>query len=303
MHQTIAETSKRVCSQSRIIENGLVTSRSVSKSKVEIVVAATSNNKSKKCGRGGGMVKSKEDSCGTTTESVMASKTCPICKTFSSASNTTLNAHIDQCLSVDSSVPPVSIKPNKPRVKPVDSAVPPVSSKPSKPRVTSVDSAVPPVSSKPSKPRVTSADSAVLPASSKPRVKPQVKVKTLVDIYATAKECTLEDLDRRNGTQWASVLSWTNRVAADKCEVSKKRKASPVGVGPVYIDAKGQKLRILTEFSQKKILSREQHEDGSSEKKSSSQGSKENKKRGRRKKHGKCIKVTSHKANASEVMP
>ena len=284
MHQTIAETSKRVCSQSRIIENGLVTSRSVSKSKVEIVVAATSNNKSKKCGRGGGMVKSKEDSCGTTTESVMASKTCPICKTFSSASNTTLNAHIDQCLSVDSSVPPVSIKPNKPRVKPVDSAVPPVSSKPSKPRV-------------------TSADSAVLPASSKPRVKPQVKVKTLVDIYATAKECTLEDLDRRNGTQWASVLSWTNRVAADKCEVSKKRKASPVGVGPVYIDAKGQKLRILTEFSQKKILSREQHEDGSSEKKSSSQGSKENKKRGRRKKHGKCIKVTSHKANASEVMP
>lgn len=230
------------------------------------------------------MVKSKEDSCGTTTESVMASKTCPICKTFSSASNTTLNAHIDQCLSVDSSVPPVSIKPNKPRVKPVDSAVPPVSSKPNKPRVTSVDSAV-------------------LPASSKPRVKPQVKVKTLVDIYATAKECTLEDLDRRNGTQWASVLSCTNRVAADKCEVSKKRKASPVGVGPVYIDAKGQKLRILTEFSQKKILSREQHEDGSSEKKSSSQGSKENKKRGRRKKHGKCIKVTSHKANASEVMP
>ncbi|KAH0896618.1 hypothetical protein HID58_046186 [Brassica napus] len=281
VHQTIAETSKRVCSQSRIIENGLVTSRSVSKSKAEIVVAATSNNKSKKCGRGGGMVKSKEDSCGTTTESVMASKTCPICKTFSSASNTTLNAHIDQCLSVDSSVPPVSIKPNKPRVKPVDSAVPPVSSKPNKPRVTSVDSAV-------------------LPASSKPRVKPQVKVKTLVDIYATAKECTLEDLDRRNGTQWASVLSCTNRVAADKCEVSKKRKASPVGVGPVYIDAKGQKLRILTEFSQKKILSREQHEDGSSEKKSSSQGSKENKKRGRRKKHGKCIKVTSHKANASE---
>ncbi|KAG5409188.1 hypothetical protein IGI04_005507 [Brassica rapa subsp. trilocularis] len=283
VHQTIAEASKRVCNQSRIIENGLGTSRSVSKSKVEIVVAATSNNKSKKCGRGGGMVKSKEDSCGTASESTVASKTCPICKTFSSASNTTLNAHIDQCLSVDSSVPPVSSKPNKPRVKPVDSAVPPVSSKPSKPRVSSVGSAVPPV-------------------SSKPRVKLQVKVKTLVDIYTTAKRCTLEDLDKRNGTQWASVLSCTNRVAADKCEVSKKRKGSPVGVGPVYIDAKGQKLRILTEFSEKKTTTtlREQQEDGSSEKKSSSQGSKENKKRGRRKKHGKCIKLTSHKANTAE---
>ncbi|XP_009126956.1 uncharacterized protein LOC103851840 isoform X1 [Brassica rapa] len=291
LHQTIAEASKRVCNQSRIIEYGLFTS--TSKSKVEIVVAAKSNNKSKKCGQGGGggMVKTKGDSSGvlmkTASESVMASKTCPICKTFSSASNTTLNAHIDQCLSMDSSVPPVSSKPNKPRVKSVDSAVPPVSSKPRKPRVNqcmSVDSVAPLVSSKPNK----------------PRVEPQVKVKTLVDIYTTAKRCTLEDLDRRNGTQWASVLSCTNRVAADKSEVSKKRKASPVGVGPVYIDAKGQKLRILTEFSQKKTLSREQQEDGSSEKKSSSQGSKENKKRGRRKKHGKCIKLTSHKANTAE---
>ncbi|CDY65749.1 BnaAnng21020D [Brassica napus] len=219
LHQTIAEASKRVCNQSRIIEYGLFTS--TSKSKVEIVVAAKSNNKSKKCGQGGGggMVKTKGDSSG--------------------------------CLSMDSSVPPVSSKPNKPRVKSVDSAV---------------------------------------------------KVKTLVDIYTTAKRCTLEDLDKRNGTQWASVLSCTNRVAADKCEVSKKRKGSPVGVGPVYIDAKGQKLRILTEFSEKKTTTtlREQQEDGSSEKKSSSQGSKENKKRGRRKKHGKCIKLTSHKANTAE---
>ncbi|ESQ42813.1 hypothetical protein EUTSA_v10012573mg [Eutrema salsugineum] len=260
LNQTIAETRKGgVCSQSMIIENGSFTSTSVSKSKVDIVVAATSNNNknnhSKKCGRG--MVKSKEDSCGglvTTSETSMASKTCPICKTFSSASNTTLNAHIDQCLSVDSALPPVISKPNKRRVK------------------------------------------------------PRMKVKTMVDIYAAAKGCTLEDLDKRNGTKWASILSYTNRVVADKSEVSKKRKASPVGVGPVYIDAKGQKLRILTEFSEKKTSTtplREQHEDCSSEKKSLSQGSKENskssKKRRRGKKHHKYLKLTNHKANASEI--
>ncbi|KAG9143918.1 hypothetical protein Leryth_016126 [Lithospermum erythrorhizon] len=32
----------------------------------------------------------------------MASKVCPVCKTFTSSSNTTLNAHIDQCLSGES---------------------------------------------------------------------------------------------------------------------------------------------------------------------------------------------------------
>ncbi|CAH2069773.1 unnamed protein product [Thlaspi arvense] len=265
LDQTIAETGKAVCTQSRIIDNGSYKSASVSKSKVEIVVAATSNNKnnshSRKCARG--MMKSKEDSSGglvAASESTMASKTCPICRTFSSASNTTLNAHIDQCLSVDSALPPV-------------------------------------VSSKPSK----------------PRVKPRMKVKTMVDIYASAKGCTLEDLDKRNGTKWASILSYTNRVVADKSEVSKKRKVSPVGVGPVYIDAKGQKLRILTEFSEKKAsstttTSREQHEDGGSfEKKSVSQGSRENskssRKRRRGKKHHKFLKLTNHKANASEKIP
>lgn len=309
-HQTIAETSKGVCS---LIKNGVFTSTSVSKSKVEIVVA---NNKSnKKCGRG--MVKSKEDGSGVLVTTASESKTCPICKAFSSASNTTLNAHIDQCLSVDSAVPLVSSKPNKPKVTSVDSAAPPVSNKPNKARVTSVDSAVQPVSSKPSKPRVNqcvSVDSAVPLVSSKPsklRGKPQMKIKTLVDIYA--KRCTLEDLDKRNGTQWASVLSCTNRVAADKSDVSKKRKASPVGVGPVYIDAKGQKLRILTEFSEKMTSTststplRDEQENGSSEKKSLSQGSKENSNSSRKKrcgkKHGKYIKLTNHKANASEVMP
>ncbi|CDY36785.1 BnaA03g11010D [Brassica napus] len=228
------------CSQSRVIKNGFGTSTSVLKSKVEILVAGTSNNNknSKKCGRVGGMVKSKEDTCGG---GLVMTTTCPICKTFSSASNTTLNAHIDQCL---------------------------------------ID-----------------------------QPKPQMKVKTMVDIYASAKRCTLEDLDKRNGTTWVSILSHTNRVVADK--VSKKRKASPVGVGPVYIDAKGQKLRILTEFSEKKTCTtttlREQHEGGSSEKKSSSQGSKENSKslRKRRlgKKHYKYLKLTNLKANNTSEVP
>ncbi|EOA12845.1 hypothetical protein CARUB_v10025812mg [Capsella rubella] len=268
LNQSLAETSKGGCSQSRIIENGLFPSTSISKSAVEIVVATTSNKSnhhSRKCGRG--MVKSKEDSCGgglvTTSESTMASKICPICKTFSSASNTTLNAHIDQCLSVDSAMPPV-----------VDSAQPPV------------------VSSKPSK----------------PRSKPRVKVKTMVDIYASAKEGTLEDLDKRNGTKWVSILSCTNRVVGDKSEVSKKRKVSPVGVGPVYIDAKGQKLRILSEFSEKKTcctVSREQHDNGSSENNPFSQGSNGNHKCLRKNRRGrkphKYVKLINQKGNTSEI--
>ncbi|EYU33753.1 hypothetical protein ABFS82_08G164400 [Erythranthe guttata] len=45
--------------------------------------------------------KSKEDTIIMTT---MASKVCPVCKKFTSSSNTTLNAHIDRCLSEESKV-------------------------------------------------------------------------------------------------------------------------------------------------------------------------------------------------------
>lgn len=237
-------------------ENGLLASGPKSK----IQVAMVNKNPRKKCGlivKPGACLDSgsKEDhSCLFSASESMALRTCPICKTFSSASNTTLNAHIDQCLSVDLGKQPIS-KPNRPRIK------------------------------------------------------PRLKVKTMVDIYASAKGCTLEDLDKRNGTMWASILSYTNRVVADKSEVSKKRKVSPVGVGPVYIDAKGQKLRILSEFSEKKsstTMSREQHEVGSSEKKCISQGSKVNskclKKNRQGKKHHKFVKLTNHKANGSEVI-
>ncbi|KAL8215667.1 hypothetical protein R6Q57_022504 [Mikania cordata] len=40
----------------------------------------------------------------TETAAAMASKICPVCKIFSSSSNTTLNAHIDQCLTVESTM-------------------------------------------------------------------------------------------------------------------------------------------------------------------------------------------------------
>ncbi|RZC74320.1 hypothetical protein C5167_049806 [Papaver somniferum] len=49
----------------------------------------------------------------------MASKVCPVCKTFLSTSNTTLNAHIDQCLAVGStsSKLDVNITPSKHKIK------------------------------------------------------------------------------------------------------------------------------------------------------------------------------------------
>ncbi|CAH8377153.1 unnamed protein product [Eruca vesicaria subsp. sativa] len=141
-----------------------------------------------------------------------ALRTCPICKTFSSASNTTLNAHIDQCLSVDSGEKPVS-KPNKSR-----------------------------------------------------KNKPRLKVKTMVDIYASAKGCTLEELDKRNGTKWAVISSYSNQVVSDnnkKSEVSNSGKSldeDAAGVGPVYIDAKGQKLRIISEVKEKASGPSREHE-------------------------------------------
>ncbi|KAG2310694.1 hypothetical protein Bca4012_025201 [Brassica carinata] len=185
-----------------------------SKSKVQ--VAVVNKNQRKKCGlvvKHGDCVNSvsKEDQdCLFSASESMGMRTCPICKTFSSASNTTLNAHMDQCLSVDSGSQLIS-KPNKLRNK------------------------------------------------------PRLKVKTLVDIYATAKGCTLEDLDKRNGTKWAEVSS--NKVK--KRSVLRVGNEEDGGIGPVYIDAKGQKLRILSELASDP--SREYEEDVS-EKKHSNQG-------------------------------
>ncbi|KAB5521987.1 hypothetical protein DKX38_026306 [Salix brachista] len=139
----------------------------------------------------------------TTTSETMASKVCPVCKTFSSSSNTTLNAHIDQCLSVEPT------------------------------------------------PKWT--------ADSKPtryRIKPR-KTRLMVDIYATAQYCTLEELDRRNGTSWATMsnLPAQDTQKNDAPNEGKKQRVSTIhpedagDVGPVYIDADGTKVRILSQFN------------------------------------------------------
>lgn len=137
----------------------------------------------------------------------MASKICPVCKTFSSSSNTTLNAHIDQCLSGESTTK-----------------------------------------------RTT--NSKVI----KHRVKPR-KMKSMVEIYVTAAPCTLEELDRRNGTNWA-----TNSILPAQ-EVStsvdqKKEGSSPTNLeetpdeGAVYIDANGTKVRILSKSNDPSVFSK-----------------------------------------------
>lgn len=134
------------------------------------------------------------------TEAAMASKVCPVCRTFSSSSNTTLNAHIDQCLYVE----------------PTAVCIP---------------------------------DSRL----AKHRIKPR-KTRSMVDICATAPPCTLEDLDRRNGTSWA-VTSASPTQDPKIGEKEKSQRTLPIppvdgdDAGAVYIDASGTKLRILSKFS------------------------------------------------------
>lgn len=132
----------------------------------------------------------------------MASKVCPVCKTFTSSSNTTLNAHIDQCLSGESSTVKWTANPKVVKY----------------------------------------------------RIKPR-KTRLMVDIYSTAKSCTLEDLDRRNGTNWASNPISSVREITDVLAVETLEKPPPANLesianeGAVYIDANGTKLRILSKFN------------------------------------------------------
>ncbi|PSS05986.1 Dentin sialoprotein [Actinidia chinensis var. chinensis] len=135
----------------------------------------------------------------------MASKVCPVCKNFSSSSNTTLNAHIDRCLSLESTMK-------------------------------------------------WTPDSQVV----KHRINPR-KTRLVVDIYETAPHCTLEDLDRRNGTNWAmnSRFPTQENVA---CGEGEKQRVSPVNFkdkgdeGVVYIDANGTKVRILSKFNDASLV-------------------------------------------------
>ncbi|KAK1316182.1 hypothetical protein QJS10_CPA05g02157 [Acorus calamus] len=134
----------------------------------------------------------------------MASKVCPVCKTFSSTSNTTLNAHIDQCLAESSNAKEVAAKPVKYKVKPR-------------------------------------------------------KTRLMADIIVTAPRCTLEYLDRRNGSNWAldpTLVAPSNVV----CTENKRPKLIPedidedVAEGAVYVDANGTKIRILSELNDAPIV-------------------------------------------------
>ncbi|GAB2230346.1 hypothetical protein Drorol1_Dr00014609 [Drosera rotundifolia] len=130
-------------------------------------------------------------------EGLMATKICPVCQTFSSSSNTTLNAHIDHCLFA------------KPTPQPGNSELP------------------------------------------KPRIKPR-KIRLMSDIYETAHRCTLEDLDRRNGTHWAVEMNLHLQVTNSASDHGKNLISSArnpldrTDDGSVYIDANGKKIRILS---------------------------------------------------------
>ncbi|KAF2325676.1 hypothetical protein GH714_032519 [Hevea brasiliensis] len=201
----------------------------------------------------------------TTVSETMASKVCPVCKTFSSTSNTTLNAHIDQCLSVEST------------------------------------------------PKWT-ADSKLTRHRFKPR-----KTRLMADIYMTATPCTLEELDRRNGTNWATISSMPTQET-EKTETTnegKKHRVSQVhpedagDVGPVYIDANGTKLRILSKFSDQPSVSKVGEDIGARKPLKGDKGIKyiaKKKKKRLAQKHLKYLKLApqskkifSHKAHGSQI--
>ncbi|GJN27303.1 hypothetical protein PR202_gb15316 [Eleusine coracana subsp. coracana] len=84
----------------------------------------------------------------------------------------------------------------------------------------------------------------------KPKVKPKKK-RLMVDIYKTALPYTLEDLDRRNGTNWAIELAMP-AVNNEVCTENRSLEAVPLDTrddereGDVYVDSNGIKIRILS---------------------------------------------------------
>lgn len=146
-------------------------------------------------------ISSNEDLAVNNTLETMASKVCPVCKTFSSSSNTTLNAHIDQCLSGEA---PVKCPTNSKVIK--------------------------------------------------HRIKPR-KTRLMADVYKTALHCTLEDLDRRNGTNWSPNRGPQPDDLEEACAEAEKKAYSSVNTedvdqdDAVYIDSNGTKLRILSKLS------------------------------------------------------
>jgi hypothetical protein len=138
-----------------------------------------------------------------------ASKTCPVCRVFSSTSNTTLNAHIDQCLYA-----------------------------------------------------VSNTELVVEEVIMKPKLR-QMKKQLMADIYKTALPYTLEDLDKRNGTNWAVEFSvpTVNKVV---CTKNRNPKVVPSEARvverdqDVYVDSNGIKIRILSKPSDAPLVSRDE---------------------------------------------
>ncbi|GJN02616.1 hypothetical protein PR202_ga19986 [Eleusine coracana subsp. coracana] len=163
----------------------------------------------------------------------MASKTCPVCKVFASTSNTTLNAHIDQCLSVESNTELVETVPVKSKTK----------AKKNNTLTSHIDHCL----------SLESNTELVETAMVKPKVKPKKK-RLMVDIYKTALPYTLEDLDRRNGTNWAIELAMP-AVNNEVCTENRSPEAVPLDTrddereGDVYVDSNGIKIRILSKCS------------------------------------------------------
>ena len=85
--------------------------------------------------------------------------------------------------------------------------------------------------------------------AAKHRIKSR-KTRLMVDIYKTAPYCTIEELDKRNGTCWATNSNFPDQElefqAEDKKEKSPFIHEIAGNEGDVYIDTNGKKVRILS---------------------------------------------------------
>ncbi|PWA51206.1 hypothetical protein CTI12_AA466760 [Artemisia annua] len=76
------------------------------------------------------------------------------------------------------------------------------------------------------------------------------KTRLMVDIYKTAPHCTVEELDKRNGTSWATNSNFPDQELEFQAEHIKEKSAFIHEVagneGDVYIDTNGKKVRILS---------------------------------------------------------
>ncbi|CAN6478044.1 unnamed protein product [Victoria cruziana] len=152
----------------------------------------------------------------------MASKVCPVCRNFSSTSNTTLNAHIDQCLASDTTTQlPPAIKQRRHKVKPR-------------------------------------------------------KMKSMVEIYATARTCTLQHLDRKNDT--TDILSNCMVPSTSKdfreskrprpSEVNSADESDESDADAVNVDSNGRKVRMLSQLTAEEGPSSSKHSKGESDERS-----------------------------------